>query len=114
VADHEAYATDPYRVMTECFELIDQQYIALANQLELDDGSTATLLLLELDAKTKQLKYFLACAGDSRAIIIKNNGDAKVLVEDHNPTREDERERIKAEGGRVLFDVLATRVAAWR
>ena len=104
IAEHPDFANDPVKALTEAFEEIDQQYIELARQLQLEDGSTATVLLLELDSKTQTLKYYLACAGDSRAVLIKADGTGRALVEDHSPAREDERERIKAGGGRVMLD----------
>jgi len=104
IAEHHEFASDPVRALTDGFEEVDRQYIELARQLQLGDGSTATVLLLELDGKTNVLRYHLACAGDSRAILIRTDGTGSALVEDHSPAREDERARIKAAGGRVLLD----------
>jgi len=105
ICSHPMYFDDPVKALEESFVTIDQRYVSLAKQLELEDGSTATVLLLQVDEKLTSVRYYLACTGDSRAILVKKDGSAYCLVEDHNPTREDERSRIKREGGEVLFDV---------
>ena len=44
----------------------------------------------------------MAHAGDSRAILVKQNGASLELTEDHKPNRPDEKNRILAAGGQVL------------
>jgi protein phosphatase 1L len=41
-------------------------------------------------------------SGDSRAIIVKRDGSAIALSEDHKPDRDDETKRISDLGGRVI------------
>lgn len=107
VASHPAFLEDPRRAIEESFLQVDSQYVQLARQLELEDGSTGTLLLLQIDvcAPDQPLHFYLAGSGDSRAVMIKKNGQVECLVEDHNPSREDERARIKRDGGEVLYDI---------
>mmetsp|Transcript_12286 Transcript_12286/g.26159 ORF Transcript_12286/g.26159 Transcript_12286/m.26159 type:complete len:730 (+) Transcript_12286:298-2487(+) len=48
-------------------------------------------------------KKVICCnAGDSRAIIVKRDGTAVALSEDHKPDRDDETKRINDLGGRVI------------
>lgn len=59
-------------------------------------GSTAVVSLLT------QEYIIVANCGDSRAVLSRN-GKAVPLSVDHKPDREDERTRIEASGGRILF-----------
>lgn len=104
VYSHPFFMEDPVRALEESFVHIDHQYNVLAKQLDIQDGSTATLLLLQCDAQGKKIKYFLAMAGDSRAVLISNSGAVTCLVEDHVSARVDEQERVVREGGKVLYD----------
>ena len=105
ISAHASFFEDPQKALEEAFATIDARYCHLAQQLDLEDGSTATVLMLQANEKTGALRYFLACTGDSRAILVRKDGTTKCLVEDHNPNREDERERIRKDGGEVLYDV---------
>ena len=55
---------------------------------DMADGTTALCVLAHGD---KSLT--VANAGDSRAVVIQNNGQALPLSFDHKPDRSDERER---------------------
>jgi protein phosphatase 2C len=45
----------------------------------------------------------VANAGDSRAIILRNDGLVLPLTDDHKPDREDEKNRVEAAGGQILY-----------
>jgi len=45
----------------------------------------------------------VANLGDSRAVLVQRNGSASPVSEDHKPNRPDERARVQAAGGRVIF-----------
>lgn len=66
-------------------------------------GSTAVVSLLT------QEYIIVANCGDSRAVLSRN-GTAVPLSVDHKPDREDERARIEASGGRILFAGNGARV----
>ncbi|KAI7736321.1 hypothetical protein M8C21_002376 [Ambrosia artemisiifolia] len=66
-------------------------------------GSTAVVVLL-----TQEFIIVGNC-GDSRAVLCRN-GKAVPLSFDHKPDREDERKRIKALGGQILFSGSGARV----
>lgn len=104
VYNHSMFQDDPVSALEDSFVALDNQYLHLAKQLDLEDGSTASVLLLQVDANTQQMHYYLANVGDSRAVLIKRDGTAHCLVEDQTPAREDERARIKRDGGTVSFD----------
>ena len=56
-----------------------------------------TALLVQIS----KLKIFVAHAGDSRAILVKQKGSVERLTEDHKPDRADEKSRIMSSGGEV-------------
>ncbi|XP_071710146.1 probable protein phosphatase 2C 75 [Rutidosis leptorrhynchoides] len=66
-------------------------------------GSTAVIALLTPEY------LIVANCGDSRAVLCRN-GKAVPLSVDHKPDREDERARIEALGGRILFAGNGARV----
>eukprot|EP01138_Halocafeteria_seosinensis_P015443 gb/GECG01015761.1/.p1 GENE.gb/GECG01015761.1/~~gb/GECG01015761.1/.p1 ORF type:complete len:584 (+),score=64.03 gb/GECG01015761.1/:1-1752(+) len=52
---------------------------------------------------TAGTQVWVANAGDSRAIVIKDSGEPVLLTEDHKPNRQDESARIRNLGGIVQF-----------
>jgi len=46
----------------------------------------------------------LAAAGDSRAVLVMQDGSVQALSFDHKPDRRDERQRINKEGGHIEYD----------
>ena len=48
-------------------------------------------------------KLTVANCGDSRAILVKKDGEFKPLSIDHKPDRPDERERITKAGGEIVW-----------
>jgi serine/threonine protein phosphatase PrpC len=108
---HNLLQSDAKKALIETFESVDDQYRKLVNELnamseskgnteKLEDGSTASVLVLNIK-KDEVMEYHMACVGDSRAVMVKTDGSARVLVHDHHPAREDERTRIKHDGGKV-------------
>lgn len=105
VASHPKYKSNPKQALTDAFISVDEEYLEMARDLELDDGSTCTVLQLQYDPVAKKCYYYLACSGDSRAVLVKQGGGVLGLSDDHVPMRMDERIRIEKEGGSVLFDI---------
>ena len=58
-------------------------------------GTTCTIVL------TRGPQLVCANAGDSRAIVVNQEGVPRALSRDHKPDDADEHERIMARGGRV-------------
>mmetsp|Transcript_40591 Transcript_40591/g.93193 ORF Transcript_40591/g.93193 Transcript_40591/m.93193 type:complete len:157 (-) Transcript_40591:365-835(-) len=48
-------------------------------------------------------RLLVANLGDSRAALVRRDGNGAALSDDHKPNRPDERARVQAAGGRVLF-----------
>ncbi|GBG34127.1 Protein phosphatase 1L [Hondaea fermentalgiana] len=88
----------PKRALENAFESIDDDYCDFALKMDIDDGSTATVLLL------KDKEYYLAAAGDSRAVLVMEDGTVEALSHDHKPDRRDERLRVTEAGGQVEYD----------
>jgi len=89
---------DTAEAIERVFVEVDDDYCTLARKLDLDDGTTATVLVL------KDGEYFLAVAGDSRAILVGQDGETVALSDDHKPDRRDERLRVAKLGGLVEYD----------
>lgn len=69
-------------------------------------GTTCTMVLHDFVAQ----RLYVAHVGDSRAVIIRKEGDSVVsqdLTIDHKPELVAERAYIEANGGRVAFDGFA-------
>ncbi|KDO19430.1 hypothetical protein SPRG_15420 [Saprolegnia parasitica CBS 223.65] len=91
------YAKYPKEALTKGFLRTDEDYTQVANRRNRDDGTTAVTVLAQRDT------IYVANVGDSRAVLIKKDGDAIALSNDHKPNRPDERERVTNMGGHVIF-----------
>ncbi|KAL8253202.1 hypothetical protein R6Q59_036895 [Mikania micrantha] len=104
------------KAISKTFERMDAMAIMLCGCSDLENfnvcrhhprlsvvGSTAMVVLLTHDY------IIVANCGDSRAILCRNGNTVQLSV-DHKPDREDERARIEALGGKVLFVANAARV----
>lgn len=92
---HEKFHSDLKTAMTESFISTDQQYLADGGPAK-DDGCTAVAAVLVGN------KLAVANVGDSRAVLSRNS-KAIAMSEDHKPNRADERKRIEAAGGVVVW-----------
>lgn len=108
----------------------DQEFLQLANRQKWKDGSTSVccLLLPAMDlmeslcvdfknGSTKRKKkalenihvndsdywMFVSNTGDSRGILVTKDGQIREMSHDHKPNSVNERDRIQAKGGRVVF-----------
>jgi len=99
------------------FQNVDSQFLKKAKEHDWPDGTTAVTAVVlgrkasdrdrDKDSSSKpstksSAHLYVANTGDSRCILIRN-GEAIPLSEDHKPNREDERARIEANGGRVVY-----------
>lgn len=85
------------RALVEAFLKTDDEFLDVAAQRHLPDGTTAVCALI------RGTEVHVANAGDSRAIIVQRMGKVEPLSHDHKPNRPDEMARIKAHGGGVYF-----------
>lgn len=86
---------DPAEALDLAFRQLDSEWLAVANRMGYDDGSTGVAALLVDDV------LYVANVGDSRAVV-SCNGIAVDMSHDHKPVREDEKRRIEALGGRIV------------
>mmetsp|Transcript_946 Transcript_946/g.1157 ORF Transcript_946/g.1157 Transcript_946/m.1157 type:complete len:529 (-) Transcript_946:274-1860(-) len=117
ISSHPKLNVDPKKALFDGFIALDDKYCELAEKYNLEDGATATTLFVCPDhaqskKKHERIRYFLASAGDSRAILVKNDGSVEELSKDHHPTRKDEEERIVRSGGEIRFEEGGGRVVS--
>ncbi|OQR88114.1 protein phosphatase 2C [Achlya hypogyna] len=97
VTQDPMYTQYPKEALTKGFLRTDEDYTQLANRRNRDDGTTAVTVLAQGNT------LYVANVGDSRAILVKKDGEAVALSTDHKPNRPDERERVTNMGGHVIF-----------
>jgi serine/threonine protein phosphatase PrpC len=78
----------------ESFSQVDSDYKACTTN-DSTEGTTAVVVVL------KGSELFVGHVGDSKAVLIKNDGSSASLTSDHKPDRSDEKQRIEAAGGDV-------------
>ena len=88
--------TDAAKALTYAFKRTDENFLEMAHALNMDDGTTATVLLAHGNS------IHVANAGDSRAVVVRKDSSTVPLSFDHKPDRADERERIVRLGGSVV------------
>ena len=112
IANHPKLSSDPRKAVKEAFLLLHKLYAEAAMAVEngeMSDGTTATVLYVYPDdARSKKRKervrFILACAGDSRAVLVKRDAQVDQLCEDHNCKNQREIRRVRQAGGRVVED----------
>lgn len=92
---------DPRLALKEAFEKTDECFVAKAKREGLRSGSTGVAVFI------KGQSLYVAWLGDSQVVLCKA-GQPYLLMDPHKPDREDERQRIEALGGCVVF------FGAWR
>lgn len=92
---------DPAQALKEAFEKTDECFVAKAKREGLRSGSTGVAVLISGES------LYVAWLGDSQVVLSKG-GQAAQLMSPHKPDREDERQRIEALGGCVVY------FGAWR
>ena len=86
------------QAIIDAFHVTDDEYLDMARQRRLDDGSTAVVALIQQHEQRHQM--VVGHCGDSRAVVCRD-GRAVRMTEDHKPNRRDEERRIKQCGGNV-------------
>eukprot|EP00511_Aplanochytrium_stocchinoi_P011746 CAMPEP_0204860924 /NCGR_PEP_ID=MMETSP1348-20121228/1031_1 /ASSEMBLY_ACC=CAM_ASM_000700 /TAXON_ID=215587 /ORGANISM="Aplanochytrium stocchinoi, Strain GSBS06" /LENGTH=469 /DNA_ID=CAMNT_0052009993 /DNA_START=295 /DNA_END=1704 /DNA_ORIENTATION=- len=107
LALHSDLHKNPKTALADSFVSVDAKYIEKATSNGSMAGTTATVLYMTpvLNAEKKRAyKYYLACVGDSRAVLVYNTGHSVPLSDDHHLTRKDELQRIKEGGGEIYYD----------
>lgn len=106
---------NPSKALAETFAELDRWWLSLAENAvpPMDDGTTAVAALVVTGPAAAQCGepapgdslplVFVANTGDSRAVVVLDNGQAVALSDDHKPNRPDELARIRKAGGQVSF-----------
>jgi hypothetical protein len=89
------FHTNLPKALESTFKSIDRDFMSTGNR----DGTTACVCVV-IGGK----RVICANAGDSRAIIVKNDGSFVPLSTDHKPGKEKEARRILDLGGKILFN----------
>jgi len=78
------------------FKELDASWLTLATTNSYDDGTTAIVALILAST------LYVCNVGDSRAVLCSNR-KAVEMSSDHKPAREEEKKRIEALGGRIIY-----------
>ncbi|XP_041349751.1 protein phosphatase 1E-like isoform X2 [Gigantopelta aegis] len=95
------FTDDASRATRRAYAVTDERFTDRARKGNLRSGTTCIAVLIR--GSTLHVSWL----GDSQAILVKN-GNVISIMEPHKPEREDERTRIEALGGYVIF------FGAWR
>lgn len=98
LVESQYYPTNPEAAFKEAFIKTDERFIDKSNKENLKSGTTAVCILIRHDLG----KMYVAWLGDSQAILV-NGRDYIQLVNPHRPEQIEEKERIEAMGGSVVF-----------
>ncbi|XP_047987975.1 protein phosphatase 1E-like isoform X1 [Leguminivora glycinivorella] len=90
------YSTDLRKALRDAFLRTDNDFIRKSNQERACGGSTAVVVVV------RGCQLHAAWAGDSLALLAKRMRLMQ-LVRPHKPSRQDEKDRIQAGGGAVMF-----------
>ncbi|CAG9114693.1 unnamed protein product [Plutella xylostella] len=90
------FKTDLRHALRDAFLRTDGEFVSKSNQERANGGSTAVVIVVR--GKT----LHAAWAGDSQALLAKRMRLMQ-LVHPHKPSRQDEKDRIEASGGTVMY-----------
>ncbi|CRG94745.1 protein phosphatase PPM3, putative [Plasmodium gallinaceum] len=88
---------DSHNIVNACIQMDNE----ILNSNFANSGSTAIIAIIEKIVHEDFFKLYICNLGDSRAMLIKNDGSFVSLSEDHKPYNKKEKERINKIGGFV-------------
>uniref|UniRef100_A0A670YRZ8 Protein phosphatase, Mg2+/Mn2+ dependent 1E n=1 Tax=Pseudonaja textilis TaxID=8673 RepID=A0A670YRZ8_PSETE len=97
----EAFQHDPAEALCKAFRVTDERFVQKAARESLRCGTTGVVTFI------RRNMLYVAWLGDSQVMLVKR-GQAVELMKPHKPDREDEKKRIEALGGCVVW------FGAWR
>lgn len=103
LAEDPSYGDNLPQALKRSFHTVNDQFLRVADQMSLQDGSTCIVILIRDD------KYMIANVGDCRAVLI-NNGKPIQLSKDQKPTNVEEQRRIAKLGGTIVNCMGVARV----
>ncbi|XP_069001881.1 protein phosphatase 1E [Embiotoca jacksoni] len=92
----ESFNQDPIEALCSAFKLTDERFVKKASREHLRCGTTGVVTFL------RGRMLYVAWLGDSQVILVRR-GQAVELMKPHKPDREDEKLRIEALGGCVIW-----------
>ncbi|CAL8365245.1 unnamed protein product [Lota lota] len=93
---HEFFKQDPVEALFRAFRTTDERFIKKAKREKVRCGTTGVVTFL------RGRTLYVAWLGDSQVMLVKK-GQAVELMKPHKPDREDEKQRIEALGGCVIW-----------
>ncbi|KAM8834453.1 protein phosphatase 1E [Synchiropus picturatus] len=92
----ESFSQDPGEALCRAFKLTDEHFVKKASRENLRCGTTGVVTFL------RGRTLYVAWLGDSQVILVRR-GQVVELMKPHKPDREDEKQRIEALGGCVIW-----------
>uniref|UniRef100_H3CQD6 Protein phosphatase 1E n=1 Tax=Tetraodon nigroviridis TaxID=99883 RepID=H3CQD6_TETNG len=92
----ESFSHDPSEALCRAFKLTDEGFVKKARREQLRCGTTGVVTFL------RGRTLYVAWLGDSQVILVRR-GQVVELMKPHKPDREDEKQRIEALGGCVIW-----------
>ncbi|KAF0038406.1 hypothetical protein F2P81_008890 [Scophthalmus maximus] len=92
----ESFSHDPSEALCKAFKVTDERFVKKAAREHLRCGTTGVVTFL------RGQTLYVAWLGDSQVILVRR-GEAVELMKPHKPDREDEKQRIEALGGCVIW-----------
>jgi serine/threonine protein phosphatase PrpC len=102
----ETFRSDTKTALTNSFQKIQTMIEVATNKDEINAARSGTTCTVAVRRHSDNM-LFVAHCGDSRAILAtRHDGElqAKPLTSDHKPNEPEEKRRIQASGGQVLYD----------
>jgi serine/threonine protein phosphatase PrpC len=104
LSNHSLFKYQTSTAFDEIWQSYDDKLFDACRRLEADnnmeyfpvDGSTATVALI------KQDELFITNCGDSAAFVVFNDGESRMVTEDHGILNEEERARCTGNGAEFL------------
>uniref|UniRef100_A0A8C6S6K9 Protein phosphatase 1E n=1 Tax=Neogobius melanostomus TaxID=47308 RepID=A0A8C6S6K9_9GOBI len=96
LAHHESFSEDLGEALYRAFRYTDEQFVKKASREHLRCGTTGVVTFL------RGRTLHVAWLGDSQVILVRR-GQVVELMKPHKPDREDEKKRIEALGGCVIW-----------
>ncbi|XP_053222859.1 protein phosphatase 1E isoform X1 [Podarcis raffonei] len=97
----EMFQHDPAEALCKAFQVTDERFVQKAARESLRCGTTGVVTFIRGNM------LYVAWLGDSQVMLVRG-GQAVELMKPHKPDREDEKKRIEALGGCVVW------FGAWR
>lgn len=92
----ESFSQDPSEALCRAFKVTDERFVKKASRENLRCGTTGVVTFL------RGRTLYVAWLGDSQVILVRR-GQVVELMKPHKPDREDEKQRIEALGGCVIW-----------